>query len=91
MPAVAHVINGFGKSTGLVQVDELGTIETPLILTKTLSVGTASMALVKRMLDENPEIGLSTGSVNPIIMECNDSSINHIRPRIVSAISLSMN
>ena len=37
------------------------------------------MALVKRMLAENPEIGLSTGSVNPIIMECNDSSINHIR------------
>lgn len=79
MPAAAHVINGFGKSTGLVQVEELGTIETPLVLTNTLSVGTASMALVKRMLAENPEIGLSTGSVNPIIMECNDSSINHIR------------
>ncbi|BDR61141.1 P1 family peptidase [Lactobacillus xylocopicola] len=79
MPAAAHVINGFGKSTGLVQVEELGTIETPLVLTNTLSVGTASMALVKRMLAENPEIGLSTGSVNPLIMECNDSSINHLR------------
>lgn len=79
MPAAAHVINGFGKSTGLVQIEELGTIETPLVLTNTLSVGTATTALVKRMLAENPEIGLSTGSVNPIVMECNDSSINHIR------------
>ncbi|WP_294836734.1 P1 family peptidase [uncultured Lactobacillus sp.] len=79
MPAATHVINGFDKSTGLIQINELGTIETPLVLTNTLSVGTASTALVKRMLAENPEIGLSTGSVNPIIMECNDSSINHIR------------
>lgn len=79
MPAACHVINGFGKSTGLVQIDELGTIETPIVLTNTLSVGTATTALIKRMLDENHEIGLSTGSVNPIVMECNDSSINHIR------------
>ncbi|WEV70800.1 P1 family peptidase [Lactobacillus sp. ESL0785] len=79
MPAAVQVINGFGKSTGLVQVEELGTIETPLVLTNTLSVGTAYTALVKRMLKENPEIGTTTGSVNPIIMECNDSTINHIR------------
>ncbi|MDF7682350.1 P1 family peptidase [Lactobacillus sp. ESL0679] len=79
MPAAVQVINGFGKSTGLVQVEELGTIETPLVLTNTLSVGTAYTALVKRMLAENPEIGTTTGSVNPIIMECNDSTINHIR------------
>ncbi|WEV39711.1 P1 family peptidase [Lactobacillus sp. ESL0681] len=79
MPAAVHVINGFGKSTGLVQIEELGTIETPIVLTNTLSVGTAYTALVKRMLAQNPEIGLSTGSVNPIVMECNDSTINHIR------------
>lgn len=44
--AATHVINGYGKSTGLLQIEELGTIETPIILTNTLSVGTAYEALV---------------------------------------------
>ena len=43
--AAAHVLNGFGKSMGLVQIEELGTIETPLLLTNTLSVGTCATAL----------------------------------------------
>src|SRR5699024_12661404 len=44
-----HVINGFGKSIGLVQIDELGTIETPIILTNTLSAGIAADSLVRYM------------------------------------------
>ena len=43
--AGVSVINGFGKSLGLVQIDELGTIETPIVMTNTLSVGTAAEAL----------------------------------------------
>lgn len=78
-PAASHVINGFGKSTGLVQVDELGTIETPLILTNTLSVGTASTALVRYMLERNADIGVDTGTVNPMVFECNDGYLNDIR------------
>lgn len=78
-PAASHVINGFGKSTGLVQVDELGTIETPLILTNTLSVGTASTALVHYMLERNADIGVDTGTVNPMVFECNDGYLNDIR------------
>ena len=78
-PAASHVINGFGKSTGLVQVDELGTIETPLILTNTLSVGTASTALVRYMLESNADIGVDTGTVNPTVFECNDGYLNDIR------------
>lgn len=74
-----HVINGFGKSTGLIQIEELGTIETPIILTNTLSVGTAYDALVKYMISGNEDIGDSTGTVNPIICECNDGEINDIR------------
>ncbi|WP_343231693.1 P1 family peptidase [Tissierella simiarum] len=74
-----HVINGFGKSTGLVQIEELGTIETPIILTNTLSVGTAYEALVKYMLNTNEDIGKTTGTVNPIICECNDGYLNDIR------------
>jgi len=77
--AACHVINGFGKSTGLIQIEELGTIETPVILTNTLSVGTAHEALVKYMLSHNDDIGNTTGTVNPIICECNDGEINDIR------------
>ena len=77
--AASHVINGFGKSTGLIQIDELGTIEAPIILTNTLSVGAAHEGLVKYMLETNEDIGISTGTVNPIICECNDGELNHIR------------
>ncbi len=79
LPAGAVVLNGFGKSTGLIQVEELGTIETPIILTNTLSTGTALTALTKYMLEQNPEIGVSTGTVNGVVMECNDGSLNDIR------------
>lgn len=77
--AASYVINGFGKSTGIIQVDELGTIETPIILTNTLSVGTAYKALVRYMLKDNDDIGDTTGTINPIICECNDGKINDIR------------
>lgn len=77
--AAAHVINGFGKSMGLVQVEELGTIETPLILTNTLSAGTAFTACAKYMMERNPLIGKDEGTVNPVILECNDGYLNDIR------------
>lgn len=77
--AASHVINGFGKSIGLVQVDELGTLETPVLLTNTLGVGTASTALVRWMLRRNDDIGDTTGTVNPVVCECNDGYLNDIR------------
>lgn len=83
-PAGSHVINGFGKSVGLIQVNELGNIETPLLLTNTLSVGTASTALVKYMLERNADIGCDTGTVNPMVFECNDGHLNDIRGLHVS-------
>src|SRR3546814_5128733 len=62
------------------QLAELGTLETPVVLTNTLSVGTAATALVRHMLDGTPEIGASTGTVNPVVMECNDGAwLNDIR------------
>lgn len=70
-----HVINGFGKSTGLLQIEELGNIETPIILTNTLSVGAAHEGLVKFMLSIDGNIK----SINPIICECNDSYLNDIK------------
>lgn len=79
LPAAVHVINGFGKSSGLTQVNELGVLESPLVLTNTFGVGTAANALVKRALAENPEIGETTGTFNPLVFECNDGRINDIR------------
>lgn len=77
--AGAHVINGFGKSIGLVQVQELGTLESPILLTNTLSVGTVSTALVEYMLERNDDIGLDAGTVNSLVMECNDARLSDIR------------
>ena len=83
--AGSQVINGFGKTTGLLQVDEMGTIETPLILTNTLSVGDAWVGLVQYMLNQNPEIGEgdTAKTVNQVVFECNDGYLNDIRGRHV--------
>jgi D-aminopeptidase len=77
--AAVHVINGFGKSTGLIQIEELGTLETPILLTNTFGVGTCVNQMIKYMLNHNSEIGKTTGTVNPIVFECNDSYLNDIR------------
>lgn len=77
--SATHVINGFGKSIGMMQINELGTLETPIILTNTLSVGTATTALIEYMLENNPSIGETTGTVNPVVLECNDMRLNDIR------------
>ncbi len=74
-----YVINGFGKSIGLTQIDELGTIESPIILTNTLSVGTCATGLIKYMLSNNEDIGVTTGTVNSVVCECNDGWLNDIR------------
>lgn len=77
--AGCSVINGFGKTMGLVQIKELGTIETPIVMTNTLSIGTAATALIKYMLAQNEDIGGKAGSVNPLVCECNDGTLNDIR------------
>lgn len=77
--AAVHVVNGFGKSAGLIQVEELGTLETPILLTNTFGVGTCLNHLIKYMMEENKDIGTTTGTVNPVVFECNDSYLNDIR------------
>ncbi|MCC6719439.1 MAG: P1 family peptidase [Acetobacteraceae bacterium] len=77
--AASDVLNGFGKSIGLMQVDELGQLETPILLTNTLSVGTCATALVRRAIAENPRIGRQTSTVNPVVCECNDGYLNDIQ------------
>ncbi len=77
--AAIHVINGFGKATGIAQVMELGVLETPIVLTNTLSVGITWDAVCRYMLEGDPDIGVTTGTVNPVIAECNDGYLNDIR------------
>ena len=81
--ASSHVINGFGKTIGTIQISELGTLETPIILTNTLNVGIAADTLIDYMLDQNPEIGRTTGTVNPVVAECNDMFLNDVRAKFV--------
>ncbi|QTM97944.1 S58 family peptidase [Sediminibacillus dalangtanensis] len=80
-----HVLNGFGKSVGTIQLEELGAIETPILLTNTLSIGTCTDSLIDYMLEQNPEIGRTTGTVNPVVGECNDMYLNDIRARAVQS------
>ncbi|MFX0061956.1 MAG: P1 family peptidase [Candidatus Hermodarchaeota archaeon] len=77
------IINGFGKSIGLPQIQELGEIETPILITNTLNVPRVADALIDYMIEQNPEIGIKTGTVNPIVTECNDSFLNDIQGRHV--------
>lgn len=77
--AASYVLNGFGKTTGLVQIDELGQIETPILLTNTLSVGTCANALIRRAVQANPGIGRRLPTVNPVVGECNDGFLNDIQ------------
>ncbi len=84
LAAASQVINGFGKTAGLVQIDELGTLETPIVLTNTLSVGDCWRGLSSFMIAMELEIGGSAGTVNPVVCECNDGFLNDIRAQKVT-------
>lgn len=84
LPAAAFVLNGFGKSLGLVQVEELGVIETPIALTNTLNVGIVHDALVEYMVRRCGTEGVDLRSVNPVVCECNDGGLNNIQKRAVT-------
>lgn len=82
VPAAVYIGNGFGKLAGSTQIEELGNLETPIILTNTLSVPTAADALIDHTFSfsENDEVH----SVNPVVGETNDGYLNDIRGQHVS-------
>ncbi|APA84012.1 P1 family peptidase [Paraburkholderia sprentiae WSM5005] len=84
VPAAASVINGFGKSIGLVQLDELGTLETPIALTNTFGVGVLAQAQIRAAIRANPRIGREWSTVNPLVFECNDGYLNDIQTLAVA-------
>ena len=81
VPAAIYIANGFGKLTAISQVEELGNIETPIILTNTLSVPGAADALIDYILEFDENQGVR--SVNPIVGETNDGRLNDIQGRHV--------
>ncbi len=80
-PGAVYVGNGFGKLAGSTQVNELGEIETPILLTSTLNVPRVADALIDYML-ALPGNG-DVRSVNPLVAETNDGRLNDIRSRAV--------
>jgi D-aminopeptidase len=82
VPAAIYIGNGFGKLAGYSQVEELGNLETPIVLTNTLSVPTTMEALIEYILSQpgNEEVR----SVNAVVGETNDGSLNDIRGRHVT-------
>lgn len=77
VPGAVFVGNAFGKLAGSTQVEELGTIETPIVLTNTLAVGTAVEAVVRETIDRPGNE--SVRSVNALVGETNDGGLNDIR------------
>ena len=83
VPAALHVGNGFGKLLGATQLAELGELESPILLTCTLCVWNAADALVGWML-EQPGME-NVRSINPLVAEANDGTLNAIRSRPIGA------
>lgn len=79
LPAGLAVINGFGKSAGLVQLAELGQIETPIALTNTFGVSAVVQAQIAHCIAANPECGRSLPTVNALVLECNDGYLSDIQ------------
>ncbi len=81
VPAAIFIGNGFGKLAGYSQVKELGTLETPIILTNTLNVPIAADALIDYTFSfsENENVH----SLNPVVGETNDGGLNNIRARYI--------
>jgi len=83
VPAAVHVGNAFGKLVGSTQVEELGELETPILLTCTLCVWRAADAMAAWMLEQ---VGMEdVRSINPVVGETNDGGLNAIRTRPVTA------
>jgi D-aminopeptidase len=79
VPAAIYIGNGFGKLAGYSQVKELGNLETPILLTNTLQVSTAIEAIITHTLHQPGNENI--GSVNAVVGETNDGSLNDIRGR----------
>lgn len=82
LPAAIYIGNGFGKLAGYTQVEELGNLETPILLTNTMAVSQGIDALIEYTIN-NPE-NQKVKSVNAVVGETNDGGLNDIRRRVLT-------
>ncbi|MFN7130863.1 MAG: P1 family peptidase, partial [Myxococcales bacterium] len=77
------ILNGAGELSGMTQVMEWGLLETPILLTNTLSVGAVSDGVVKYLVERYPGIGDELDVIIPLVGECDDSWLNDVAGRHV--------
>jgi D-aminopeptidase len=76
-------INGFGEVTNTQQIDEMGTLEGPLMITNTMNVPRVADAVIDWAFDQSAAMGVTTWGISPIVAETSDSYLNDIRGRHV--------
>ncbi len=87
LPCGVCQFNGFGKTAGLMQIQELGRLETPIALTGTLNVGKVLDGLVGYVIDRCVHDGYpDVRSINAVVAECNDGTLSDIRARPVDGL-----
>ncbi|KFD22719.1 P1 family peptidase [Tatumella ptyseos] len=84
LPCGVAVLNGFAKPAGLIQIEELGELQTPILLSNTFAVGTLFTSLVSETISRNPQLGRELPTVNPLVLECNDGWLNDIQALAVT-------
>lgn len=72
-------MNGCGGLMGALQIGEFGIVETPIVLTNTMSMGAAAEGVIRHLLKGNPDVGLDNDTIIPIVSECDDSHLNDSR------------
>lgn len=82
-PASAFVLNGNGEVSSLAYLQDIGTLESPIMLTNTLNVGKVSDAVVAWLIGKHPEIGITDDVPIAVVGECDDSYLNDIQGRHV--------
>ncbi len=85
LAAGSFVLNGTGEAAGLMWVQESGILENPILFTNTLSVSAAHVGLLQWMLDRYPALGITDDTPTPMVLECDDSTLNdsrgmHVKP-----------
>ena len=85
LSAGSFILNGTGEAAGLMWVQESGILENPILFTNTLSVSAAHIGLLEWMLERYPALGITDDTPTPMVLECDDSTLNdsrgmHVKP-----------
>lgn len=83
--AGGFVLNGTGDMSGLIQAMEWGWLETPILLTNTMSLGRVHSGIIQYMIDRYPDLGRKVDVIIPLVAETNDAFLNDVRVPINTA------